>query len=668
MTDIELQDHHQKQGLLSGHSEPLSSETPEIEPSETRSPYTETTGTTNYKTKTPIYKRKWFWYVAPLPLLFLLFLLFLLKRKDHHDDISKSVENPLSYSSFSYNNETINEENSWRLDTDKNYTMNPSYWKKDYGVPQDRHYYFNLTVLTEVNTDGAVRNLTVINGKYPGPLIEANSGDTVYIHVQNQISDQPASIHCHGLYFIGNPYDDGAVGINQCGIPAGGNYTYKVPIDENESGTYWYHSHWATQYADGVFGPIVIHSKQEDELLQDYDEDVVFLVNDFYHDTASTYLADYLAPDNENAEPTPDDGFINGVYSQSANYIVPTNSRFKAMMYFDPEKIYRIRVINAGFFIPFEFSVDNHNITLVEADGALLEPTTKDYIDISVAQRYSLFLNCHGEKDKNYFIHTRFNRFCFATDNPDFDIDVTSILSYTNEYSMPDGQATWGYGGGDVLCRDIDPIDYKNLNDSVAMNTNGSNRPDEIVMLDVAFLIGAYTLDKGYFNDETYVGSDNSSNMYDILSGSIQLNGIENKLKNNYILNFDKRGTIVDLILNNYDDGAHPFHMHGHKFWVIAYKQSGTFHYNDYEKRPERLNFDKPLYRDTINIAPFGYIIIRFVVEHPGVWPFHCHIGWHLEAGLLLTINELTSEYSQIDPPAQWKDFCGAVLPDPACT
>ncbi|GME92239.1 unnamed protein product [[Candida] boidinii] len=156
--------------------------------------------------------------------------------------------------------------------------------------------------------------------------------------------------------------------------------------------------------------------------------------------------------------------------------------------------------------------------------------------------------------------------------------------------------------------------------------------------------------------------------MYDILSGSIQLNGIENKLKNNYILNFDKRGTIVDLILNNYDDGAHPFHMHGHKFWVIAYKQSGTFHYNDYEKRPERLNFDKPLYRDTINIAPFGYIIIRFVVEHPGVWPFHCHIGWHLEAGLLLTINELTSEYSQIDPPAQWKDFCGAVLPDPAST
>lgn len=87
-------------------------------------------------------------------------------------------------------------------------------------------------------------------------------------------------------------------------------------------------------------------------------------------------------------------------------------------------------------------------------------------------------------------------------------------------------------------------------------------------------------------------------------------------------------GSVVDIIINNHDDGEHPLHLHGHWFWVMARGEDDA---GDYTGQP--LDLGK-LARDTETIELNSYIVLRFVVNNPGCWILHCHIDWHLAAGL----------------------------------
>jgi iron transport multicopper oxidase len=115
-------------------------------------------------------------------------------------------------------------------------------------------------------------------------------------------------------------------------------------------------------------------------------------------------------------------------------------------------------------------------------------------------------------------------------------------------------------------------------------------------------------------------------------------------------------GEVVDLLVTNYDGGAHPFHLHGHTFQVIARSGAGpddgpplTIPKNYAKNAP-----DAPLRRDTILIYGNGYAVIRFKVDNPGITLFHCHIEWHVEAGLTMVFVEAPTELQKL----------GLVIPD----
>ena len=81
----------------------------------------------------------------------------------------------------------------------------------------------------------------------------------------------------------------------------------------------------------------------------------------------------------------------------------------------------------------------------------------------------------------------------------------------------------------------------------------------------------------------------------------------------------------VRIIVYNESPLAHPMHLHGHNFWVLA-EGNGTW--NGAVTNP--LN---PQRRDT-QLVQAGtpdspaYIVIEFLANNPGVWPLHCHISW----------------------------------------
>lgn len=55
------------------------------------------------------------------------------------------------------------------------------------------------------------------------------------------------------------PWSDGVPGVTQRAIPPGANFTYK--FQATQYGSYWYHSHYAAQIEDGLYGPVVIHPR-----------------------------------------------------------------------------------------------------------------------------------------------------------------------------------------------------------------------------------------------------------------------------------------------------------------------------------------------------------------------------------------------------------------------
>ena len=105
--------------------------------------------------------------------------------------------------------------------------------------------------------DGVNKSVILINGQFPGPMIEANWGDTIQVTVTNNIENEGTSLHWHGILQKETPWYDGVPSVQQCPIAPGKTFTYT--FNALTYGTTWYHSHYSAQYADGLLGPLIIY-------------------------------------------------------------------------------------------------------------------------------------------------------------------------------------------------------------------------------------------------------------------------------------------------------------------------------------------------------------------------------------------------------------------------
>lgn len=76
-----------------------------------------------------------------------------------------------------------------------------------------------------------------------------------------------------------------------------------------------------------------------------------------------------------------------------------------------------------------------------------------------------------------------------------------------------------------------------------------------------------------------------------------------------------RTGERIRIRLGNLSMNAHPMHLHGHTFQVVA---------ADGNRLP------MPFYKDTINVAPGETWDIEFMADNPGNWAFHCHKPHHI--------------------------------------
>lgn len=133
-----------------------------------------------------------FWFVVPsialcLTILVALWSLLTLSDSGHIDSASRTIR-------------------SGNYVLDRNWNFNAG--------PQRREYHWIIEDQIH-NPDGIYRPMILVNGQFPGPLIEANEDDSIVVHVENQAVNA-TSIHWHGIYQDGTPYMDGTVGVTQC--------------------------------------------------------------------------------------------------------------------------------------------------------------------------------------------------------------------------------------------------------------------------------------------------------------------------------------------------------------------------------------------------------------------------------------------------------------------
>ncbi len=268
---------------------------------------------------------------------------------------------------------------------------------------------------TPVTIDGRSAMATGINGTVPGPLLRFREGERITLNVRNDLHHD-SSIHWHGLIL---PADmDGVPGISFDGIRPGQTFRYEFDLVQN--GTYWYHSHSGFQEQTGVYGPIIIYPKDDDPV--DYDREYVVLLSDWtfedparvfanlkkmpeYYNYRQRTVSDLVADAGDNGwKATLSDRKMWGDMRMSptdiadvtaATYTFLMNGHDSSANWtalFEPGERVRLRFINGSAMSFFNVRLPDLEMQVVQADGIDVEPVTVEEFQIGVAETYDIIV------------------------------------------------------------------------------------------------------------------------------------------------------------------------------------------------------------------------------------------------------------------------------------
>jgi hypothetical protein len=188
--------------------------------------------------------------------------------------------------------------------------------------------------------------------------------------------------------------------------------------------------------------------------------------------------------------------------------------------------------------------------------------------------------------------------------------------------------------------------------------------------------IGDWRLERGYFNHSSLRVDLSNPFLHRLIAGlqsqndSFSQDGANSRFfESSKGLVIQHRQTqTIDLILQSYDEGNHPMHLHGHKFWILGtghgmFPGYGSLGLKEEGKGTLDGHFDaldNLMRRDVATLEGFGWLALRIVVDNPGVWAFHCHMAWHSEKGLGMLFASGLDAMRSWDVPNENIDLCNA--------
>jgi FtsP/CotA-like multicopper oxidase with cupredoxin domain len=478
-----------------------------------------------------------------------------------------------------------------------------------------RRYDFTIS-RGVIAPDGYQRDVLLVNGAFPGPLIEANWGDTIQVKVTNNITgpEEGTALHWHGFFQKGTPWFDGVPSISQCPIAPKKSFTYSFQADVH--GSTWYHSHYSAQYAGGLFGPLIVYGPRNPDPKTKYDVDIgPVLLSDWYH-------AEYYDLVKQVMSPTgglvfSDNNLINGknnfnCSSVPAGDTTPCASNAGlAKFKFQRGKTHRLRLINSGAEGLQRFAIDGHKMTVIANDFVAVEPYQTDVVTLGIGQRADILVKADGKLDA-YWMRSNISSVCGVTRQP----VARAAIYYDNadQNKAPTSVATT-------------PADDSGAcaNDDLALTKPVVKMPlppaDKTYTMDIKLFRNATNHLLFSLNEVAFRGNMNSPTLLLADLGNTTFDPIWNVINTG-------AAKSVRVVVNNQTPIPHPMHLHGFDMYVLKEGPGAWDGSIVRQTNPQR--------RDVIQVRGNGHVVIQFdAASNPGVWPFHCHIAWHVSAGLL---------------------------------
>ncbi|KAK5679554.1 hypothetical protein LTS10_008375 [Elasticomyces elasticus] len=508
--------------------------------------------------------------------------------------------------------------------------------------PRTTQLFWNITK-GKRRPDGVAKSVYLVNDAFPGPTVEAQSGDTVIVTVRNQLEDnEGTALHWHGLR-ISNEMD-GVVGVTQKAMMPGESFRYELRIPDDQAGTFWYHSHFEEQRADGLFGAFVVHpaeSHSEPSHTQAfaYDDDRVLMVGDWHHRSSPEILAYYRDWKNFKIEPAPDSLLLNGRGYFNCSRAVPARPLdcevVKMPKLTLTAKRTRLRIVNTGSSIGVSVFVEGYSMTLLAVDGgspALSQNPASGVGILYPGERVDVLLEAMSAAPGQLTVTLDRENMRFPN----------LALSPTQHFPIQIGDALLASPSRDVALDTL--IDISAASGSSLASTQMPEKTDMTILLysTISYLAEYENRPKGFINRTSWDLSGIQTPLSDLARS-------EWPSRVDALILSVHQGSWVDVVLNNMDDKGHPFHLHGQEFYILALHKAdraGLFQtYNPFDAAQDPPDFDlrTPLRKDTVYVPSMGYVVLRFRAQSLGLWMFHCHVLWHQAVGMAMALEVVPS-------------------------
>jgi CopA family copper-resistance protein len=542
---------------------------------------------------------------------------------------------------------------------------------------------------TPVNFTGRPRMAVTINGSIPGPTLRLREGDDVTIRVTNQLT-KTTSIHWHGLLV---PYQmDGVPGISYAGIAPGETFVYRFKLQQ--SGTYWYHSHSGMQEMLGMYGVLIIEPRAGERIQADR-EHVVTLsdwpdespmhafnklriqsnIYNFNQPTFFDFTRDISTMGFKAAfekrqmwnemrmAPTDLADLSANTLTYLLNGVTPAGNW--TGLFKRGEKV-RLRFVNAASNTFYDVRIPGLKMTVVQADGQDVEPVSIDEFRFGPAQTYDVLVEPEADAYTLFaqaMERTGYARGTLATANnlvaPVPAPDAVEWLT------MADMMGEMSHDGMNHDSMNHAEMDHSTTNDSakqpaemdhgahggMAMDHSNHGEPNPLAKpsqtVNHARTEYGPSVDMRVNTprtnlDDPGIGLRNNGRRVLTLADLKSVDGVitdwrppvrelELHLTGNmerYSWSFDglefgkstpvslRYGERVRIILQNDTMMTHPMHLHG--MWSELETAEGELRV--------RLH--------TIPLQPAQRISFLTTPEEFGRWAWHCHLLFHMDAGM----------------------------------
>ncbi len=227
------------------------------------------------------------------------------------------------------------------------------------------------------------------NGEVPGPVIEVELGQTLRAEFTNGL-DYESTVHWHGLRVPDEM--DGAIRMMDM-VPAGGSFTYELPIID--AGFYWYHPHMATEQdlERGLYGRIVVRHPDEPRV----DCDLPVVLDDVLLDEDTLQIA---PKDTEHMQ----------LMGRLGNLLL-ANGRSDRRVEVKAGETMLLRLVNAANARYFDLTLEGQQMRVVATDGGwLAEEVPVDNLVLGPGERAIVAVDWVGSPgDELRLMNARFH-------------------------------------------------------------------------------------------------------------------------------------------------------------------------------------------------------------------------------------------------------------------